>query len=155
MTDPNTGEPIGIPASPIMLVPSALLRSAERIVSATEVTTVDMRPNAGTIRTSGPNPYASRRPKVLSNQYVKAATSSTTQWFYGDFKSALNYMSIWEIETVSASNNNEVEFTRDVWARFKAGYRGVCQVYEPRFHYEQPTVRTGLWVQLFSRLIYR
>ena len=133
MTDPNTGEPIGIPRSPQLLVPSALLRTAERIVRATTVETVDMRPNGSTVRTVGPNPYAARTPQILSNQYVKARSSSATKWFYGDFKRAIRYMSVWEIETVTAADNNEVMFSRDVWVRHKFGYRGVGQMYEPRF----------------------
>jgi hypothetical protein len=133
MTDPNTGEPIGIPQNPQLLVPSALLKTAERIVHATSVQTVDMRANAGTIRTEGPNPLGTRRPQILSNQYVKARTGSATQWFYGDFKRAMKYMSVWEIETVTAASNSEPEFVSDIWARHKVSYRGVCQMFEPRF----------------------
>lgn len=132
MTDPNTGEPIGVPSKPQMLVPSALLRTAERIVRATTVETVDMRSNATTVRTVGENPYANRRPEILSNQYVKARTSSTTKWFYGDFKRAIRKMTVWDIETLEAADNNEAMFTRDVWVRHKAGYRSVVFMYEPR-----------------------
>lgn len=133
LTDPNTGEPIGIPSSPQLLVPSALLRTAQRIVRATDVETVDMRANATTVRTVGPNPYADRKPEILSNQYVKARTGSTTQWFYGDFRRAIKKMTIWEIETQQAADNNEAMFLRDVWVRHKAGYRSVVFMYEPRF----------------------
>jgi hypothetical protein len=132
MTDPNTGEPIGIPASPQLLVPSALLKTAERIVHATNVQTVDMRAQATTIRTEGGNPLGTRRPQILSNQYVKAQSGSSTQWLYGDFKAAILYMSIWEIEALQAANNSEPEFMQDIWARHKVSYRGVSQMYEPR-----------------------
>ncbi len=133
MTDPNTGEPIGIPANPQLLVPSALLKTAERIIHATGVQTVDMRAQVTTVRTDGPNPLGSRRPQILSNQYVKARTSSTSKWFYGDFKRAILYMSVWEIETLQAASNSEPEFLQDIWARHKVSYRGVPQMYEPRF----------------------
>jgi hypothetical protein len=132
MTNPNTGEPIGIPASPQLLVPSALLKTAERIVHATAVQTVDMRAQTTTVRTEGGNPLGTRRPQILSNQYVKARTSSTTKWYYGDFRAAILYMSVWEIETLQAAANSEPEFTQDIWARHKVSYRGVCQMYEPR-----------------------
>ena len=133
MTDPNTGEPIGIPQSPQLLVPSALVKTAERIVHATQIQTVDMRANAGTIRTTSDNPLGARRPQVLSNQYVKARTSSTTKWFYGDFKRAILYMEVWGIETTTAASNSEPEFLQDIWARHKVSYRGIGQMYEPRF----------------------
>jgi hypothetical protein len=132
MTDPNTGEPIGIPANPTILVPSALVRTANRIVGATEVQTVDMRAQTTTIRTTGKNPYSDRQPKVLSNQYVKARTGSTSQWFYGDFKAAILWMSVWDIEATQAASNSEAEFEQDIWARHKVSYRGVGQMYEPR-----------------------
>lgn len=133
MTDPNTGEPIGIPRQPQLLVPYQLLRSAERIATATQVEMVDMRANASTVRTLGPNPYANRKPTILSNQYVSSRSGSSTKWFYGDFKRAIRWMSVWDIETATAADNNEVMFTRDVWVRHKVGYRGKGQMYEPRF----------------------
>lgn len=133
MTDPNTGEPIGIPRNPQLLVPYQLMRTAGRIVTATQVETVDMRANATTVRTLGPNPYRDRVPQVLSNQYVGARSGSSTKWFYGDFKRALRWSEVWDIETVTAADNNEVMFTRDVWVRHKVSYRGKGWVFEPRF----------------------
>jgi hypothetical protein len=133
MTDPNTSEPIGIPQNPQLLVPSALLKTAERIVHATSIQTVDMRANAGTIRTESGNPLGTRRPQILSNQYVKARTNSSTKYFYGDFKRAILYMCVWEIETTAAASNSDVEFLQDIWARHKVSYRGIGQMYEPRF----------------------
>ncbi len=132
MTSPDTGEPIGPPRNPQILVPSALLRTADRIVSATSVATVDMRVQATTIRTEGPNPLGGRRPQILSNQYVKNRTSSTTKWYYGDFKAAIYWMQVWAIETMNAADNNEAMFTRDIWHRTRVSYRGVGQMVEPR-----------------------
>jgi hypothetical protein len=132
MTSPDTGEPIGPPQNPQLLVPTALMKTAERIVSATSIQTVDMRVQATTIRTESPNPLT-RRPQILSNQYVKARTSSSTKWFYGDFKRAIYWMQVWGIETLNAVDNNEVSFTRDIWSRTRVGYRGVGFMAEPRF----------------------
>lgn len=135
MTDPNTGEPIGVPANVQLLVPYSLMRSAERIIGATQIQTVDMRANAGTIRTEGANPYGpgKRNIQILSNQYVKARSGSTTKWYYGDFKRAILWMQVWDIETTQAASNSEAEFNQDIWARHKVSYRGVAQMYEPRF----------------------
>ncbi len=133
MVNPDTGEPIGVPSAPKLLVPSALLRTAERIVGATSVATVDTRVQATTIRTEGPNPLGTRRPTILSNQYVKSRTSSTTKWFYGSFTEAIYWMQMWDIETLDAADNNEVSFTRDIWSRKRFGYRGVGMMMEPRY----------------------
>ena len=133
MLSPDTGEPIGVPQNPQILVPSALLKTAERIVHATSVSTVDMRVQARTIRTEGDNPLGSRRPQILSNQYVKSRTGSATKWYYGDFKKAIYWMQVWGIETLNAVDNNEVSFTQDIWSRTRVSYRGVGQMVEPRY----------------------
>ncbi len=134
LTDPSTGEPIGGQTKEI-LVPTALMRTANRIVGATEVQTVDMRANAGTVRTTGGNPYGGKGLRVLSNQYVKARTSSATQWFQSSagFKRAFAWMQAWDIESIAAAANNEAEFTQDIMFRVKGTYKGVAQSLEPRY----------------------
>lgn len=131
VTDPNTGEPIVLNMGKL-LVPIALRRTAQRIVTATAITTVDMRANASTVRTESANPYAGSSIEVLSSPYVSLRSGSTTKWFWGNFAQAIYYMQVWAIETVQAANNNEPEFTRDVWARYKASERGMAQMIEPR-----------------------
>ena len=133
MVSPDTGEPIGIPQNPQLLLPSALLKTGERIITATGVATVDMRAQATTIRTEGTNPLGTRRPQILSNQYVKARTSSATKWYYGDFKRAIWWMQVWGIEVLDAVDNNEVSFTRDIWSRRRIGFKGRAQMMEPRY----------------------
>ncbi len=131
ITDPNTGEPIIVMADTI-IVPSALMRTAARILSATEVVTVDNRQNGATIRTASPNPYKGRSLKVLSSPYVKLRSGSSTLWWYGNPKKAFLYPEVWGIETTQAASNNEVEFMQDIWARYKVSERGAAQVLEPR-----------------------
>ncbi len=132
ITDPNTGEPILV-APDTLLVPSALKRTAQRIIGGTGVVTVDNRQNAATIRTESPNPYAGKGITVLSSPYVKSRSSSATKWWYGRPKMAFLYIQIWDIETLQAANNNELEFSQDIWMRYKVSERGVCAVQEPRF----------------------
>ena len=74
-----------------------------------------------------------RRPTILSNQFVKSRTGSTTNWFLGDFKRAIYWMQVWAIETLNAVDNNEVSFTQDIWSRTRVSYRGVGQMVEPRY----------------------
>ena len=132
ITDPNTGEPV-IVQPDTMIVPSALKRTANRILGATEVQTVDMRVQATTIRSNGPNPYTGAALRVLSSPYVKNRTGSSTKWFFGRPKAAFAYMEVWAIETLQAAANNEAEFTQDIVERYKVSERGVAQVVEPRF----------------------
>jgi hypothetical protein len=132
ITDPNTGEPI-IVSPDALVVPTALKRTAERILAATGIITVDNRANAATIRTESPSPYAGKPIKVLSSAYVKARSGSATKWFYGVPKRAFLYVQVWDIETLQAASNNELEFSQDIWMRYKVSERGVCAVQEPRF----------------------
>jgi hypothetical protein len=132
ITDPNTGEPI-IVVPTVLLVPSALKKTALRILSATGIVTVDNRANAASIRTESPNPYGGRGIKALSSPYVKNRTSSSTKWFYGDPKKAFLYIEVWDLETMSAPDNHPDMFSKDIWAQFKASERGVAQSFEPRF----------------------
>jgi hypothetical protein len=95
--------------------------------------TVDNRANASTIRTESASPYAGKGIKVLSSPYVKARSSSATKWWYGVPKRAFLYIQVWDIETLQAASNNELEFSQDIWMRYKVSERGVAAVQEPRF----------------------
>lgn len=132
ISDPNTSEPI-IVNPDCLIVPTALKRTAIRIVSATGIVTVDNRVQAGTIRTESASPYAGKNIKVLSSPYVKARSGSATKWWYGAPKKAFLYIQVWDIETLQAASNNEMEFSQDIWMRYKVSERGVCAVQEPRF----------------------
>lgn len=131
IVDPNTNEPIMVNPRQL-LVPISLKRTADRILTATGINTVDMRANATTVRTESDNPYRGSGIKVLSNNWVKTITGSTTKWWFGDFKKAINYMEVWGIETLEAAKNSVKEFEQDIFAQFKASERGAAQVVEPR-----------------------
>lgn len=136
ITDPNTGEPVMLRAANL-IVPSALKRTANRILMASEVAQVDNQANASTVRTFSPNPmdtgfYGGPRYNVVSNAYVKARTGSATKWFFGDFKRAFRRYFNWDKEITQAADNNEMKFTHDIWARTKISTRDVVGVIEPR-----------------------
>lgn len=132
MTDPNTGEPV-IVIPDTIVAPSALKKTALRILSATQVEHVDMRSNTATIRSTSPNPYGGRDIKVCSSPYVKYRSGSATKWYYGCPKKAFLYMEVWDIETVQAASGHPDEFGRDIWQQHKVSERGVAQAYEARF----------------------
>lgn len=134
LTDPNTGEPmIAVPDT--ILVPSALKKTAQRILNATETATVDNQANAGTYRmwSPVPGPFYGETYTILSSPYVKARTSSASTWFLGNFKKAFAYMEAWKIETTTAGENSELAFTNDILMRYRAIERGTPAVKNPRF----------------------
>lgn len=134
LTDPNTGEPIVVNPNQL-LVPTALSFTAQRIVGATEIrevtntntTTLSRNPLSGD-RVGG----AGGSLEILSNQWVKARTSSASTWFIGDFQAAFRYMENWPVTTVSAPANSEMEFTHDIIQRYKVSERGVAAAVQPR-----------------------
>ncbi|TWT30711.1 phage major capsid protein [Blastopirellula retiformator] len=132
LTDPDTGEPIVIGARQ-MVVPGALYQTAQSIINATEIrrntqATADVGFAASR---SYSNPY-SGLPAPITSPYVKARTSSSSSWFYGDFKKAFKYMQNWAPETVTAIAGNEDEFERDIAFKSKSSEMGQVAVDEPR-----------------------
>lgn len=134
ITDPMTGEPVLLNPNQL-IVPGAMAFTAARIVNATEVREVS---NTNTTTLSG-NPLAGRRQggansqlQILSNQYVKARSGSTSSWWLGDFQRAFWYMENWGPTSVQAPVNSEAEFTHDVVQRFKISERGAVACVNPR-----------------------
>lgn len=132
MVDPNTGEPIAIMPD-TLVVPTALLRTANRIVTASEVTHVDNRANAVTVRTTSANPYGGSTYKVVSSPYIKHLTGSSDTWYFGQPKRAIQWRYLWDKEVVQARPGSEREFERDVVVRHKVSMCGAAFAYDPRY----------------------
>lgn len=139
ITDPNTGEPMIVAGEMVLLVPTALKMTGFRIIDVTQVGQVDNQANASTVRQYGPNPIRSGKMvhatgvKLLSSAYVKNRTSSSTQWFYGQPKNAFLKRTVWDIETQQAASNSELEFTSDIWQRYKVSTKTMFGVVNPRY----------------------
>ena len=54
-------------------------------------------------------------------------------WFIGNPKKAFVWKVIWPLTVVEEPTNSRVEFEQDVVMRFKASYKGVAGVREPRY----------------------
>lgn len=133
MTDPNTGEPIGadlMGRGMVLIVPTALKRTAARFVNATEIRFGDGASN--TTATYGKNPLDGTDITIWSSPYVKARTGSASTWFYGAPKDAFLYMEAWGIETQQAPANSQADFERDIRLQFKVSEMGAAAVEEPR-----------------------
>ena len=63
---------------------------------------------------------------------VADRAAANRHWVIGKPKSAFVWKELWPLFVEEAPNNSEVQFTEDVWLRFKTGYYGVTGVLEPR-----------------------
>jgi hypothetical protein len=139
IADPNTGEPIAWQGEMTLIVPTALRRTAHRIVHATEIRFNDGASN--TTAAYGQNPLQYRANgiamssgiTILSSPYVKARTGSATKWFYGRPKEAFVYNEVWAIETSQAPAGHPAQFNSDIELQFKASEFGTAGVMEPRY----------------------
>ena len=139
IVDPNTNEPISWQGEMTMIVPTALRRTAHRIVHMTEVRFNDAASNTtayygrNPLQDTSNNINMSGNITVLSSPYVKSRTGSSAAWFYGRPKEAFVYNEVWGIETSQAPTGAPAEFERDIELQFKASEFGVAGVMEPRY----------------------
>lgn len=133
--DPDTGRPIVIGGMQLLVMPSKLM-TARRIVNATEIregtsslatVTISANPVSGIM---GVYSSAVARQELVTSGV--SAADAATYWFLGDFKRAFMWMENWPLTVVQAPSNSEAEFTQDIVTRFKASYRGVTAVKQPR-----------------------
>jgi hypothetical protein len=133
--DPNTGEPVLIQATTVLVMP-AYRYAAHRVLNATEVT----QTTAGeTITTYSTNPLAHYRVAESRLAYRRIIASGQTAaaarkcWFIGDFKRAFAYMENWPITVTQSPMHGEAEFSQDIVVRYKASERGAAAVINPRY----------------------
>ena len=139
ITDPNTGEPV-VNTINQLIVPTALLYTARRILSATQV-----RSSTANLETLSANPLAtpgsagaqSTGMEILSNPWVSIrgaaiADPATAYWWIGDFKKAFAYMQVWPLSTVQLPSSSEWEFQNDIVRAWKVSEFGVPAVVNPR-----------------------
>ena len=132
MLDPETGEPISINPSHL-IVTRQLLYTARRIVNASEitVTTPGYATSGNPTETRTANPIQNYT--IVSSNQLAARMATDTSWFLGDPRKAFRYMENWPLTVVQAPANNEAEFTSDVVMRFKASERGAYATIDPRY----------------------
>ena len=133
--DPNTGEPVLIQATTVLVTP-AYRHAAHRIFNAVEI---DYAAAAGATITKAANPlgnYQVVESRLAYRRIVAAgqeANDAKKWWFIGDFRKALAYMENWPITVTQSSANSDAEFNQDIVVRFKASERGAAAVINPRY----------------------
>jgi len=143
--DPDTNNPIDIMLKDLFVMP-ALVMTAKRITSATQVRSVDpgfattLDPNMTLSASPLPDPLSIFTSPIAYQLAYNAATSQNSTyaayvnayWWIGDFKKAFAYVQNWPLTVVQAPANSIKEFEQDIVTRFKASERGVAAVIEPR-----------------------
>lgn len=135
IVDPNTGEPISLTGTDIVVGPYKF-RTAMRIAGASEV-----RHIANNIETAGSNPVGGAFMPIRSSYLTSRVVSQLSQtasnakewWLHGNFKKAFAYMQAYPITTVQAPQNSYLEFERDIVSEYKTSERGVAVVMDPRY----------------------
>lgn len=131
--DPNTGEPVLVGATTVLVMP-AYRHAAHRIFNAPEI-----RYASGSSTTTAANPLGNYRvfeSRLAYRRITAAGTSAANAkkwWFVGDFAKAFAYMENWPITVTQSPVGSEADFTSDVVVRFKASERGAAAVLNPRY----------------------
>lgn len=135
MLDPNTGEPVLVQATTVLVMP-AYRHAAHRIFNAAEITyTAAGAPSS----TSAANPLGNYRVVESRLAYRRVVASGIAPeaakrwWFIGDFRKALAYMENWPITVTQSPPGSEADFSQDILVRFKASERGAAAVINPRY----------------------
>jgi hypothetical protein len=156
ITDPNTGEPIILPSTRLILAPQIQFLALNQILMANQIwklTQGGLNPSAGQtgVNTLGPNPLQNLNITMATSRQLykqiqllldSSASDAAGYWWYGD-PSAFAYMENWPITVVQAPVNSEAEFTQDVVVRFKASERGMAAIIEPRKFQRHRAVSTS------------
>ncbi len=135
MLDPNTGEPVLVRGTTVLVMP-AYRHAAHRVFNAAEITYTGS--GSGTATTAA-NPLGNYRVEESRLAYRRVVASGVTAddakkwWFVGDFNKAFAYMENWPITVTQAPVNSEADFNNDIVLRFKASERGAAAVLNPRY----------------------
>jgi len=144
--DPNTNEPLGWSPDTVICTKN-LSWTASAVFNDVQVRLGDVTAAPG-IQSIGTNRIPSDfSVNIKSNEWVTQRLLANTgvggitaanraaanaYWFMGKPKQAFIWKEIWPLTVEEAPNNTEPQFTADIWQRFKASYKGVAGVLEPR-----------------------
>jgi hypothetical protein len=131
--DPNTGEPVLIQATTVLVMP-AYRHAAHRIFNAAEINY-----SSGSTTAVAANPlgnYTVVESRLAYRRLLAAGTAAAAAkkwWFIGDLRKAFAYMENWPITVTQSPLGGEAEFSQDIVVRFKASERGAAAVINPRY----------------------
>jgi hypothetical protein len=133
--DPNTGEPVLVSGTTVLVMP-AYRHAAHRVFEAAELTFTAAGSTTATVAANPLSGYRVHDSRLAYRRVVKsgvAAADAKKWWFVGDFRRAFAYMENWPITVTQAPVGSEAEFNNDIVLRFKASERGAAAVINPRY----------------------
>jgi hypothetical protein len=133
--DPNTGEPVLVRGTTVLVMP-AYRHAAHRVFSAAELTFTAAGATTATVAANPLSGYRVFDSRLAYRRIIAsgiAAATAKKYWFVGDFRRAFAYMENWPITVTQAPLGSEAEFNNDVVLRFKASERGAAAVLNPRY----------------------
>jgi len=133
--DPNTGEPVLVQATTVLVTP-AYRHAAHRVFNAAEISYAATG-SATTMTAANPlGNYTVAESRLAYRRIIasgQSADDAKKWWFIGDFKKAFAYMENWPITVTQSPPNSEADFNQDIVVRFKASERGAAAVVNPRY----------------------
>jgi hypothetical protein len=135
MSDPNTGEPVLVGGTTVLVTP-AYRHAAQRVFQGTQLTFTAAGSSTATVAANPLTNYRVHDSRLVYRRIVASGVAAATAkkwWFVGDFRRAFAYMENWPITVTQAPLNSEAEFASDIVLRFKASERGAAAVLNPRF----------------------
>ncbi len=133
--DPNTGEPVLVQATTVLVTP-AYRHAAHRVFNAAEITYTTAGAETSTTAANPLGKYRVVESRLAYRRILAsgvAAAEARKWWFIGDFRKAFAYMENWPITVTQAPAGSEAEFTHDIVVRYKASERGTPAVLDPRY----------------------
>jgi hypothetical protein len=135
MSDPNTGEPVLVGGTTVLVTP-AYRHAAQRVFHGTQLTFTAAGSSTATVAANPLTNYRVHDSRLVYRRIVASGVAAATAkkwWFVGDFRRAFAYMENWPITVTQAPLGSEAEFNNDIVLRFKASERGAAAVLNPRF----------------------
>jgi len=135
LLDPNTGEPVLVQATTVLVMP-AYRHAAHRVFNAAELTYTSAGTTTNTTVANPLGDYQVIESRLAYRRLIasgESAAEAKKWWFVGDFKKAFAYMENWPITVTQSPPNSEAAFNQDIVVRFKASERGAAAVINPRY----------------------
>jgi hypothetical protein len=133
--DPNTGEPVLVSGTTVLVMPAYRL-AAQRVFNATQLTFTASGSTTATIAANPLSGYRVSESRLAYRRIIASGISAANAkkyWFVGDFRRAFAYMENWPITVTQAPIGSDAEFNNDIVLRFKASERGAAAVINPRY----------------------
>lgn len=135
IVDPNTGEPVLVRGTTVLVMPAYRL-AASRIFNAAQLTFTADGSGTTTVAANPLSNYGVYDSRLVYRRIVASGVASSDAkkwWFIGDFRRAFAYMENWPITVTQAPVGSEADFNNDIVLRFKASERGAAAVLNPRY----------------------